>query len=116
MTRRQQLAALAWGVMAATGLAGRAGAQQRDAATRDIPAAAVSTYNAERTMRVTGVLEVAAERTIEGDVAVLNGPVRVAGRVTGTLGHLGWPQAGARVNPARSAHREGHGPPGSIAT
>ncbi|MBA4071653.1 MAG: hypothetical protein C0497_07425 [Gemmatimonas sp.] len=63
-----------------------ADAQQRDTAPRAAAAAAaVATYNAERTLRVTGVLEVAAERTIEGDVAVLNGPVRVAGQITGTL-------------------------------
>lgn len=81
MTRSLHLAALA----ALALCTATAAAQQRETPTRDVAAAAVATYNAERTLRVTGVLEVAAERTIEGDVAVLNGPVRVAGRITGTL-------------------------------
>ncbi len=99
MTRRQQLAAFAWGVLAATGVAGHASAQPRDAAARDVPAAAVAMYNAEHTMRVTGVLEVGAERTIDGDVAVLNGPVRVAGRITGTLVAI---NADVRLTPGAS--------------
>jgi len=82
MTRRHLLAVAA---MALSALAPAARAQQRDEPARDAAAAAVAAYNAERTMRVMGVLDVAAERTIEGDVAVLNGPVRVAGRITGTL-------------------------------
>ena len=82
MNRRRHLAALVAGLLA---LAPAARAQQRERATRDIPAAAVAMYNAERTMRVTGVLEVTLDRTIEGDVAVLNGPVVVIGRITGTL-------------------------------
>jgi hypothetical protein len=81
MTRRYHLAAFA----ALALCTAAAGAQQREIPARDVAAAAVATYNAERTLRVTGVLEVAADRTIEGDVAVLNGPVRVAGRITGTL-------------------------------
>ncbi|MBM3908652.1 MAG: hypothetical protein FJ363_11345 [Gemmatimonadetes bacterium] len=60
-------------------------AQQRDTPPRTAAALAVATYNAERTMRVTGVLEVTADQRVDGDVAVLNGPVRVAGRIAGTL-------------------------------
>ena len=56
-------------------------AQQRSS----VMSAAVSTYNAPGTMRVSGALDVTADREIGGDVAVLNGPVSVAGRITGTL-------------------------------
>lgn len=87
MTFKQQATAAAWCMFA---LVPAAGAQQRETSTRDsaaraIPLAAVAIYNAERTMRVSGVLEVAAGRTIDADVAVLNGPVTVAGRLTGSL-------------------------------
>ncbi len=82
MTRGQQLRTIALGLLA---FASTARAQQREAPARDIPGAAVAVYNAERTLRVTGAYEVAVDRTIAGDVAVLNGPVRVAGRITGTL-------------------------------
>ncbi len=46
---------------------------------------AVGIYNAPGTNRVSGALTIEAEREIEGDVAVLNGPVTVAGRITGSL-------------------------------
>lgn len=95
MTRMHLLAALA----ALAVCAAASGAQQRDTPARDAAAAAVATYNAERTLRVTGVLEVAAERTIEGDVAVLNGPVRVAGRITGTLAAI---NADVQLSPGAS--------------
>ena len=95
MTRMNSLAAIA----ALALCTAAAGAQQRDLPTRDAAAAAVATYNAERTLRVTGVLEVAAERTIEGDVAVLNGPVRVAGRITGTLAAI---NADVQLSPGAS--------------
>jgi hypothetical protein len=42
-------------------------------------------YNAPATMRVNGRLEVAADRSIASDVAVLNGPVIIAGTITGRL-------------------------------
>ncbi len=63
-------------------------AQQREPRERradDIAAAAIATYNGMHTLRVTGVMEVEAGRVIDGDVAVLNGPVTIAGRVTGTV-------------------------------
>jgi hypothetical protein len=66
---------------------------------RSIPAAAAAAYNGEGTMRVTGVLDVAAGRTIEGDVAVLNGPVTMAGRITGTLVAI---NADVRLTPGAS--------------
>ena len=96
MIRRQLLAALTAGVLSATV---PAGAQQRAPASRDIPAAAVAAYNAERTLRVTGDLVVGGDRTIQGDVAVLNGPVHVAGRITGTLTAI---NADVRLSPGAS--------------
>lgn len=65
--------------------AGTAAAQQQGAPTQDAATAAVAAYNAQHTLRVTGAFEVGADRTVTGDVAVLNGPVNVAGRITGTL-------------------------------
>jgi hypothetical protein len=82
MTGRHQRATIALCITVAATVAS---AQQREAPTRDVAAAAAAAYNVEHTMRVTGVLDVAIGRTIEGDVAVLNGPVTVAGRITGTL-------------------------------
>ncbi|MDQ8154463.1 MAG: hypothetical protein P3B98_07350 [Gemmatimonadota bacterium] len=81
MIRRHMLAFM----IAGLAVSSVAGAQQRVEGVRDAATAAVARYNADRTLRVIGVLDVAADRTIEGDVAVLNGPVRVAGRITGTL-------------------------------
>jgi hypothetical protein len=60
-------------------------AQQRPVRTTTTAATAVGLYNASATMRVSGALDVAAEREITGDVAVLNGPVTVSGRITGSL-------------------------------
>ena len=82
MTRIRQLVVMLLGTLA---VAGRAWGQQRDSRGGSALAAAVATYNGERTTHVSGVLEVPAQRTIEGDVAVLNGPITVAGRITGSL-------------------------------
>ncbi|MHB1310383.1 MAG: bactofilin family protein [Gemmatimonadaceae bacterium] len=85
MTRHWQLASIAVATAVLVAVPRAATAQQRAGGSGDVPAAAVATYNAPRTVRVAGVLDVAAGRTIEGDVAVLNGPVTIAGRVTGTV-------------------------------
>ncbi len=61
---------------------GDAGAQRARTGT---VASAVGIYNEPATTRVNGPLDVAAEREITGDVAVLNGPVTIAGRISGTL-------------------------------
>ena len=69
-------------------LAGAAlGAQQRDSASKlsAVARGAVDSYNAPGTMRVSGALDVAANKVIVGDVAVLNGPVTVAGAIQGVL-------------------------------
>jgi hypothetical protein len=47
--------------------------------------AAVETYNAPGTRRVSGAFDVPAGTVIAGDVAVLNGPATIAGRIQGTL-------------------------------
>jgi len=52
---------------------------------RDVARQVIDLYNASGTTRVDGVLDVAADRTIQGDVAVLGGPATVAGHVTGRL-------------------------------
>jgi hypothetical protein len=72
------LLALAWSPL---------GAQQRDSASRLSPVArgAVESYNAPGTMRVSGALDVAANKVIIGDVAALNGPVTVLGEIQGSL-------------------------------
>jgi hypothetical protein len=67
-------------------LAIRADAQDPDApagldleVARDIAAL----YNQPAAMRVSGRLDIAATQTVNGNVAVLRGPVTIAGRVTG---------------------------------
>src|SRR5688572_15456711 len=67
-------------------LAVRAQAQVPDApagldpeVARDIAAL----YNQPAAMRVSGRLDIAAAQTVNGNVAVLRGPVSIAGRVTG---------------------------------
>lgn len=84
MSCRQRAAALAISVLTLVGVIQPARAQERDT-VRTIVSAAAAIYNAERTRRVTGEFALPADSTIRGDVAVLNGPVRVAGRIFGTL-------------------------------
>lgn len=59
------------------------------AASRAIPGAvardAAEVYNATPTLRAIGPLTVDSARTVEGDVAVIDGPLVVAGRVTGRV-------------------------------
>jgi hypothetical protein len=102
MTRHWQVAAVAL-VAALAALPRAATAQQREGRAGEASAAAVATYNAPRTMRVTGVLEVAKGQAIDGDVAVLNGPVTIAGRVTGTVVAI---NADVRLAPGASIGRD----------
>jgi hypothetical protein len=63
-------------------------AQQRDTSNlrlTSVARSAVETYNANATTRVTGAFDVPASKVITGDVAVLNGPVTIAGRIEGSL-------------------------------
>lgn len=68
--------------------AARPAAAQRDSTAlhlTPVARSAVETYNARATTRVSGAFDVPASRVITGDVAVLNGPVTVAGRIEGSL-------------------------------
>lgn len=64
-------------------------AQQTDTVVNRLPAdvavEVVALFNATTTLRSTDELEIAADRVVPGNVAVLNGPVIVAGHVTGRL-------------------------------
>ncbi len=61
------------------------GAQQREGRGTSVMSSAVSIYNAPATTRISGALDVPADSTMRGDVAVLNGPLMIAGSITGTL-------------------------------
>ena len=70
------------------GAARPAFAQQHDSTdARLSPAAqgAVDTYNASATRRMNGAFDVPSGTVVSGDVAVLNGPVTIAGRIEGSL-------------------------------
>lgn len=68
-----------------------ASAQQKDSVAtanrlpRDVAREAVALFNSTTTRRATDRLEIPADSVVRGDVAVLNGPVIVAGRVSGRL-------------------------------
>jgi len=42
-------------------------------------------FNSANTVRATGAYEVESDRVVPGDVAVLNGPLTIAGRVNGRV-------------------------------
>src|SRR6476661_5418697 len=74
----------------ATLSAAPAGAQQRDTLAtnelpRDVAREVVALYNATTTLRAADQVEIPADSVVRGDVAVLDGPVIVAGRITGRL-------------------------------
>ncbi|HEY0776395.1 MAG TPA: sigma 54-interacting transcriptional regulator [Gemmatirosa sp.] len=78
-----------------------AGADTIPDAASDGVADAVARYNAPATLRVRGRFVVPAGTTVEGDVAVVGGPVTVAGRVMGRLTVINGDvtfRAGARVD------------------
>lgn len=61
-------------------------AQERSGAdSTDLIARAVALYNTAATARVTGACDIAASRTIDGDLVVLNGPLTIAGHIRGTV-------------------------------
>lgn len=64
---------------------GRGGVLSKRALPREIASRVTEVFNAAGTLRVTGSLDIAQDQTVEGDVAVLDGPVTIAGRVTGTV-------------------------------
>lgn len=67
------------------------GAQDRDIRVersglpRDVAREATRLFNESSAMRTTGRLEIDQDRIIDGDLAVLNGPVFIAGRVKGRV-------------------------------
>lgn len=74
-----------------------AGAQQRDSASsrdtvldarklpREIAHEVIDLFNAPSTLRSNGSLNIAPGREVRGDVAVLNGPLTIGGKVTGRV-------------------------------
>src|SRR5512135_840295 len=52
---------------------------------RDVADDVIRLFNAESTIRLTGATRIPAARGIDGDLAVLGGPVVVGGRVSGTM-------------------------------
>ena len=52
---------------------------------REVATEVVALFNATAALRTTDRLEIESGRTIAGDVAVLNGPLIIAGRVTGRV-------------------------------
>ncbi|HEY5219920.1 MAG TPA: BamA/TamA family outer membrane protein [Gemmatimonadaceae bacterium] len=69
----------------------------------DVTREAVRLYNANGTLRSTGALDIGAGQTVNGDVAVLNGPVTIAGRVNGNVLAIN-----GDVRLAPTAHVEGN--------
>ena len=59
--------------------------EERHGLAREVANEVVALYNAPGTMRAMGSLEIAAGREIEGDVAVLDGPLTIAGRIAGDV-------------------------------
>jgi hypothetical protein len=57
----------------------------RDALPRDVAREVVSLFNATTTLRATDRTEIEAGREVEGNVAVLNGPLTVGGHVRGRV-------------------------------
>jgi hypothetical protein len=66
-------------------------AQQRDSTVArdqlppDVAREVVALFNATTTLRSTDKLDIAASREVQGDVAVLNGPLTLGGHVTGRV-------------------------------
>src|SRR5260221_5921895 len=68
--------------------ASKVDAQLRDTANvlpRDVAREVVALFNATQALRTTTRLVIDSARTVLGDVAVLNGPVMIAGHVTGRV-------------------------------
>src|SRR5438034_430542 len=68
-----------------------AGAQDRDTRIdraglpRDVAREATRLFNETAAMRSTGRVEIDEDRVVDGDLAVLNGPVLISGRVRGRV-------------------------------
>jgi hypothetical protein len=80
---------------------------------REVARSAAALFNAPATTRVFGRYDVPRTDTVEGDVAVLDGPVTVAGRITGRLtvinADVTLPPRGARGRRRLRGRRRGRG-------
>lgn len=82
---------LSLAILAALSLSSSAGSQERDARTdsrglpRDVAREAARLFNETTALRSTGRLEIEQDRIVEGDVAVLDGPLLISGRVRGRV-------------------------------
>ena len=90
LMRRTTIIPIAWCLLAASVLhLPPAAAQQPSDTTGShlstVARSAIARYNAPATRRVTGAFDVPAATVIIGDVAVLNGPVTIAGHIQGSL-------------------------------
>jgi hypothetical protein len=90
MQRSHRQVSFALGMLCCLGLTAwrPAAAQQHDSTdARLSPAAqgAVELYNTPGTKRLNGAFDVPASSVVSGDVAVLNGPITIAGRVEGSV-------------------------------
>ncbi len=63
----------------------RRGVLNESALPREISRRVTGVFNAAGTLRVTGSLDIAEDRVVQGDVAVVGGPLAIGGRVTGTV-------------------------------
>jgi len=102
--RFSRRAPVAWGV--AMALASATPAQQPDTMVvrlSSVARSAVELYNASGTTRVSGAFDVPATKVVSGDVAVLNGPVTVAGRIQGSLVAI---NADVRLSPGAAVERQ----------
>lgn len=77
--------ALLLGLLGLTLLPARGVTQERAPRSDGIVASAAERYNAPGTTRVSGTFRLAASDTLRGDLAILNGPVQIDGRVIGSL-------------------------------
>ncbi len=88
---RRFVLTIAAAVLAASGSTAPLRAQVRDTTAsanvlpRDVGREVVALFNATRALRTTEKLSIDSGRTVAGDVAVLNGPVTIGGRVTGRV-------------------------------
>lgn len=57
----------------------------RRAVPNEIAREVTDAYNAAATLRGTGAMEIAGDRDVAGDVAVLDGTLTIAGRITGSV-------------------------------
>jgi hypothetical protein len=83
--RSLALAALVALNVAAAGAQGRDARLDRGTLPRDVAREATRLFNETAALRATGRVDIEEDRTIDGDVAVLNGPVMISGRVRGRV-------------------------------